>query len=117
MNTAELVRAFYADVWNRWDDAAVERVLAEDFPFRGTLGNRTQGREGWQGYRELIRTGSSDFHNDIRSLLADGERATARLLYSGTHNGLLAGMPATGRRFTYAGAAFVTARTGQLAEA
>jgi predicted ester cyclase len=95
VNTAELVRAFYSDLWNRWDDAAVDRVLAEDFAFRGTLGNRTNGPESWRGYRDLIRAGSSDFHNDIRSLLVDGDRAAARLLYGGTHDGLLAGMPAT----------------------
>jgi predicted ester cyclase len=76
-----------------------------------------RGPEGWRGYRDLIRAGSSDFHNDIRSLLVDGDRAAARLRYSGTHDGLLAGLPATGRRFTYAGAAFFTARAGKLAEA
>jgi predicted ester cyclase len=29
-----LVRRFYRDVWNRWDDQAVDQVLADDFCFR-----------------------------------------------------------------------------------
>jgi steroid delta-isomerase-like uncharacterized protein len=117
VNTAQLVEAFYSTLWNRWDDAAVDDVLAEDFTFRGTLGNQTRGRDGWRAYRDLVRAGSSDFHNDVRSLVVDGDQASARLLYTGTHDGTLAGMAATGRRFTYAGAAFFTARDGRLADA
>ena len=49
--------------------------------------------------------------------MVDGDRAAARLLYSGTHTGTLLGMPATGRRFEYAGAAFFTASDGLLTSA
>ena len=51
------------------------------------------------------------------SLVVDGDRAAARLRYTGTHTGDLAGMPATGRRFHYAGAAFFTALDGRLTSA
>lgn len=121
MNTsthpAELVHAFYTVLWNAWDEAAVHDVLAEDFTFRGTLGNQTRGRDGWRSYRDLVRSGSSDFHNEIQVLLVDGDQASARLLYTGTHDGPLAGIPATGRRFRYSGAAFFIARDGRLADA
>ena len=113
MGTNELVKAFYADLWNRWDDGAVDTVLADDFTFRGSLGDETVGR-----YRDGIRAGSSDFHNEIRGMVVEGDRAAVRLLYSGTHDGPLAGMRATGRRFAYAGAAFFTAGGGgRLADA
>lgn len=114
---SELVNAFYADLWNRWDDTAVDMLLTDDFTFRGSLGDRTQGRDGWRHYREIVRAGSSDFHNQVQALVVDGDRAAARLWYTGTHDGPLGGMPRTGRRFGYAGAAFFTARTGRLADA
>ena len=114
---AELVVAFYADLWNRWDDAAIDDVLAEDFTFRGSLGIETCGRDEWRGYRDLIRASSSDFHNHIETLVVQGDRAAGRLLYTGTHDGPLAGVPPTGRRFSYAGAAFFQARGGQLVDA
>ncbi len=117
MNTADLVTAFYADLWNRWDDAAVHSVLSDDFTFRGSLGLQTRGRDEWRRYRDLIQAGSSDFHNEIQTLVIDGDRAAARLLYTGTHDGPLAGMSPTGHRFTYAGAAFFTVRQQQLADA
>ena len=116
MSTLELVTAFYADLWNRWDDTAVDAVLTDDVTFRGSLGDRTQGREEWRRYRDLIRAGSSDFHNEIEAVVVDGDPAAARLLYTGTHDGPLGGMAPTGRRFSYSGAAFFTAREGRLAD-
>ncbi len=113
----ELVGRFYDELWNAWDDAAVDDVLAPDFAFRGSLGAETVGRDGWRGYRDTVRAGSADFHNAVEALVVDGDRAAARLGYSGTHTGPLAGVPATGRRFAYAGAAFFEARDGLLVSA
>src|SRR3954462_12834767 len=101
-----LVRDFYEVLWNHWDDEAVDELLSEDFTFRGSLGTRTRGRSQWRSYRDAIRAGSSDFHNEIVTLVAEGNRAAARLRYTGTHTGHLAGLSPTGRRFTYPGAAF-----------
>ena len=117
MDAAALVDAFYTDLWNRWDDTMVDAVLAADFSFRGSLGNETRGRDGWRQYRDLVRAGSSDFHNEVQDLVVDRDRAAARLLYTGTHDGSLAGLAATGRRFGYAGTAFFTVRDGRLADA
>ena len=117
VDTRRLVRMFYADLWNRWDDAAVDTVLAPDFSFRGSLGNQTRGRDEWRQYRDLVRAGSSDFWNDVQTLIVDADTAAARLLYSGTHDGPLAGIEPTRRRFSYAGAAFFVAHHGQLTSA
>lgn len=113
----DLVGRFYRELWNNWDDAAVDEVLAADFVFRGSMGNETRGRDGWRGYRDTIRPGAPDFHNEIIDLIASADRAAARLRYSGRHDGTLAGLPATGRRFEYAGAAFFTSAHGKLASA
>jgi predicted ester cyclase len=104
-----LIETFYGELWNNWNDGAVEATLSPDFAFRGSLGQETSGRDGWRGYRDLIRAGSADFHNEVVELVSDGPRAAARLRYTGTHTGTLLGLPATQRRFGYAGAAFFTA--------
>lgn len=117
MTIEDLVGRFYADLWNRWDDAAVDEVLAEDFSFRGSMGTETRGRDGWRAYRDAIRAGSPDFRNEVTDLVASGDRAAARLTYTGHHTGPLAGIAATGRRFEYAGAAFFSSREGWLTAA
>ena len=114
---AELVHSFYDNLWNRWDDALVESLLSPGFEFRGSLGTSTVGRDGWRSYRDTVRAGSADFHNTVETLVVEGATAAARLRYTGTHTGPLAGCPATGRRFEYAGAAFFTVEDGLLASA
>jgi predicted ester cyclase len=114
--TRELVTRFYHRLWNEWDDAAVEDILAANFVFRGSLGDQTTGRDGWRRYRDKIRSGAPDFSNEITDLVVEGHRAAARLLFRGTHSGPLLGLAPTGRRFGYAGAAFFTAAGDRLAE-
>jgi len=115
--TADLVHRFYDDLWNRWDDSLVPTLLSPDFAFRGSLGTSTVGHEGWRAYRDTVRAGSADFHNAVVTLVCEGSTAAARLTYSGTHTGPLLSIPATGRRFEYAGAAFFTAADGLLTSA
>jgi steroid delta-isomerase-like uncharacterized protein len=101
-----LVRQFYVDAWNRWDDTVVDELLAEDFRFRGSLGDEVLGRDGWRRYRDMVREAAPDFHNDIIDVVAGSGRAAVRLLYRGHHRGGLLGYPGRGQPFEYSGAAF-----------
>ncbi|MDQ3216384.1 MAG: ester cyclase [Actinomycetota bacterium] len=114
---AGLIETFYEDLWNSWDDSAVDDTLGTTFEFRGSLGQQTTGRDEWCSYRDSIRAGSADFHNEVVALVGEGQRAAARLRYTGTHTGSLLGLPATGRRFEYAGAAFFVADGKRLVSA
>jgi predicted ester cyclase len=114
VSTDDLVRTFYDRLWNAWDDALVTSVLHPDLEFRGSLGTTTTGLAEWRVYRDGVRRGSADFHNEVTSLVVDGAAAAARLTWSGTHTGELAGYAATGQSFAYEGAAFFTAEVGQL---
>lgn len=111
-----LVARFYQRMWNDWDDSCVQSTLARDVTFRGSLGQQTIGRDGWLGYRDQIRRGAPDFHNEVLDLISNDNRAAARLRYTGTHLGPLLGIPATGRRFAYSGAAFFTAQDGLITD-
>jgi predicted ester cyclase len=112
-----LVTSFYRDLWNRWDDAAVPHVLAADFSFRGTLGDRTHGRDQWREYRDRVRCAAPDFTNTVLDVVVQGDRAAARLRFAGTHEGELLGIAPTHRSFAYEGAAFFTGAGGLLSDA
>ena len=101
-----LVRRFYADAWNRWDDDAVDELLTIDFSFRGSLGAEVIGRDGWRAYRDHVRRAVPDLHNEIVELVREPGRVAARLLFSGHHHGVLLGRLGRGEPIVYAGAAF-----------
>jgi len=109
VSISNLVERFYGELWNKWNDPAIEDTLDPAFAFRGSLRQESLGRDEWRRYRDLVRAGSADFRNEIVELVCDGQRAVARLQYTGTHTGVLLGLPATQRRFEYAGAAFFAA--------
>jgi len=113
--TRVLVRRFYEVLWNAWDDDAVPDVLAETFRFRGSLGAETSGHAGWRAYRDMMRSASPDFHNEVVELVCESGHAAARLSCTGHHLGHLLGLPPTGRSFHYSAAAFLECVDGHIA--
>jgi steroid delta-isomerase-like uncharacterized protein len=100
-----LIRRYYEALWNRWDFALADELIAESIIFRGSLGVRVQGREGFKEYMRTVRAAFPDFHNHIEELIAENGRVAARLTYTGTHRGEALGVAPTGRRVSYAGVA------------
>ena len=45
----DLVRRYYSDLWNRWDDAVVDEIIDPDIQFRGSLGVTVVGKNGFRG--------------------------------------------------------------------
>ena len=43
-----VVRRYYEDLWNRWDLAKADQLIATDVAFRGSLGVTVQGQEGFK---------------------------------------------------------------------
>ena len=109
-----LIHHYYADLWNRWDDAVVDEIIAPDIRFRGSLGVTVSGRYGFRGYAARVRAAFPDFHNQVDELLAEGDGVMACLIYSGTHLGELYGAAPTQKRIEYGGIAFFRIFKGQI---
>lgn len=107
---------FWSELWNQWRFELIPELLSPEIVFRGSLGVDVRGHEGFREYMETVRQAFPDFHNTIESLIAEGDRAAARLTYRGTHSGPLFGHAPTGRRIEYAGAAFFRIADGKIAE-
>jgi predicted ester cyclase len=109
-----LVRAWYDEMWNRWDEAVFERILDPEIELRGSLGQTHRGHAGIASYMRFVRTAFPDFHNEIEAIVADGAAVFARLRYTGTHRGAIFGIAPTGRRIEYAGAAHFQFRDARV---
>ncbi len=112
----ELIHRYYEALWNRWDFALADELIAESIIFRGSLGVSVQGLEGFRHYMRTVRAAFPDFHNRIEELIAEYGRVAARLTYTGTHQGEVLGIAPTGGRVSYVGVALFRVIDNRIAE-
>lgn len=112
----DLIRRFFDEMWNPWNLAKADELLAPEIVFKGTLGNEIRGRDAFRVYMRKVQSAFPDFHNSIVEITAEDDRVVARTFYRGTHRGEIFGLAPSGKRISYAGAAFFRTRDGQLIE-
>ena len=110
-----LVRRFFDEMWNPWNFAKADELLAPEIVFRGTLGNELKGRDAFRGYMRKVQAAFPDFHNAIEEISAEEDRVIARTRYHGTHRGEIFGVAPTGKTIAYSGAAFFRIEDGKIA--
>jgi predicted ester cyclase len=105
LTTTELVRQFYERIWNAGDTGAAVELLAQNFSFRGSLGSEMRGRDAFCEYVRSVRAALDGYHCDILDCVTEGERAFAKMRFSGFHTGPFRGYSPTGKSVQWLGAA------------
>jgi predicted ester cyclase len=109
----ELVRRFYATVINDRDVEAIDHLLAGEFTHNG-------GARGRTGQKQAVRAfldGFSDLHNEIETILGEGDLVAAHQTWSGTHDGEFLGLAPTGKKVSFASTAILRIRESEIAAA
>ena len=106
MPVRRLVESFYDQLWNRVDLAIASEILHPDVSFRGSVGLAAVGRSEVCDYVTMVTTALSDYRCDVEALIDQGRSAAAKVRFSGLHSGSFLGVPPTGRRIEWVGAAF-----------
>ena len=110
-----LVARYYDEMWNNWNFALVDKLLAKEISFRGSLGTETHGRTAFCNYMRRVQSAFPDFSNEIEDMIAERNRVFTRLTYTGTHRGEIFGVAPTERKVSYADAALYRIENGQVA--
>ncbi|MBI1897441.1 MAG: ester cyclase [Acidobacteria bacterium] len=105
MSTPNLVQEFYEHIWNAGDLGAVPALLSKSFTFRGSLGTATSGHEAFGAYVHDIRTALAHYRCDILECVSEGDRAFAKMRFSGRHVSSFRGYAPTGKPVQWLGAA------------
>jgi len=111
-----LVRDFIDALFTDGDLGAVDRCLSDDFvdhdpPFGGP-----GGAEGIRGAGALMRAGCPDWHSELHSLVAEDDLVVERFTASGTHEGEMMGVAATGKSLELRGINIFRIRDGKIVE-
>ena len=106
MTVPNLVAAFYERIWNKGDLDAIRDLLSENFRFRGSLGNTMRGRDAFRDYVLSVRGALAEYHCQILDCVTEGNKAAAKMRFSGIHVGTFRGYAPTQKRIEWSGAAF-----------
>jgi steroid delta-isomerase-like uncharacterized protein len=110
----DLARRFFDEVWNRGDEAGIDRYIANDAagndPTFGT------GREAFRAQWQKWRVAFPDLHFAVEDLVAENDKVVTRWTLTGTHQGEFQGIAPTGRRISVTGMSLDRIAGGQIAE-
>jgi steroid delta-isomerase-like uncharacterized protein len=107
-NHRAIIQAFYEELWNKHDTSQIPELLHEDFSFRGSLGQEQHGHTGFAAYVDFVHAALSDYRCEIQEMIVEGNKAFARLRFSGMHRAEFFGYQPTGKRVKWLGAAVFT---------
>jgi steroid delta-isomerase-like uncharacterized protein len=94
---------------------AIGELVAESYQEHDPLPGQGEGREGVRDRFSILSLALAPKYT-IEDVVAEGDRVVVRWTNSGTHIGVFAGIPPTGRSFVIAGIDIYRVADGKLAE-
>ena len=104
-----LVRRWFDQVWNKGQEATIDKLFAEDGVAYG-LGDtdvEIRGPVQFKPFFRNMRGAFPDLQITIEDIVAEADKVMVRALLQGTHSGGNLGVAATGRRVRVAGIVLV----------
>lgn len=96
MDPAASMRRFF-EIVNSGDVDPLIDLLADDFVEHEEMPGMPTGREGTKQLFKMMAAAFPNMNWDPQDILVDGDKAVARVRFSGTNDGEFMGMPATGK--------------------
>jgi len=113
---AELSRRIFEDVWNRKNLSAIDDLISADYVHHDANSPAASGIDGYKQFVNYYMNAFPDAHFTIDDAFTDGQNEVTRWTVVGTHEGELAGIPRTGRRFSVTGITIARIADGKITE-
>jgi len=104
-HASEQVRKFYEVIWNQRNKQVIPEVLAEEFVFRGSLGQEKYGHVGFEEYLDMVHNALENYECHIIEMVIESEKIFVKLKFSGIHRNKFMGYAPTGKNVSWEGAA------------
>ncbi|PYV60207.1 MAG: ester cyclase [Acidobacteria bacterium] len=113
---AELSRRIFEDVWNRKNLSAIDDLISADYVHHDANSPAASGIDGYKQFVNYYMNAFPDADFTIDDAFTDGQNEVIRWTVVGTHEGELAGIPRTGRRFSVTGITIARIANGKITE-
>lgn len=94
-----IMRRTFEEIFNQGNLALADAWVAATFVNHAAPAAMLSGPESLKEHVVLLRTSFPDLHFKIEDLIADEDRAAARITFGGTHRGVFRGFPPTDKSF------------------
>jgi steroid delta-isomerase-like uncharacterized protein len=109
-----LSRRILEEVWNQRNLDLADQLISDDFVTHDPRGTSGKGPEAYKEFVRQYLTAFPDLQFTIEDSVADDQSVATRWTATGTHNGPLYGIPATGRRVSVNGIVFNKFENGKF---
>jgi len=111
-----VVTSFIDTLFTKGDLGAVDEYLAEDFADHDPPMGGPTNREGMRQAGAMFRAAFPDWHSDLGFLVEEGDLVVESFTASGTQQGEIFGVPASGRTVSLPGINIWRIRDGRIVE-
>jgi steroid delta-isomerase-like uncharacterized protein len=114
----ELVHRWFAEVWTKGRESAIDEMLASDAIVHGLgePGRDVQGPAAFKPFFTKLQGAFNDIQITVEQTIAEGEWVASRWVARMTHRGDQLGVPATGRRVEVSGMSMGRFRGDKMVE-
>lgn len=109
-----IVRRYFEQVIGQGRADLVEEFMVDDIELHGT--NLPAGLEALGGWVTAMAAAFPDRQTTVEDVIADGDKVVVRTTFSGTHQGEMEGIPATGRSISQPAITIFRLTNGKIAE-
>ena len=104
-NNKALARRVFEEIWNQHNLTAAQTIYSADVINHNAAAWQAPGIDGEIQFAGMLQTAFPDVHISVEDTLGENDRVVVRYSATGTHQGPLGPIPATGRPATITGTA------------
>jgi steroid delta-isomerase-like uncharacterized protein len=120
MSTTEakaLLRRFFDDLFTQGNLAVGDEIVGAGYINHNALPGEAPGRQGLLEFVKTLHAAVPDIQFAVEDQVAEGDKVVTRFRVTGTQQGELFGIPATGKRVNVTGTNIHRVANGQIHEA
>ena len=111
-----LIQRFYYEGWNKGNIGLYDELVTEDFvDHRAAVPGIPDGREGFKLMNAMLHA-AFPVQVELLNIVAEDDKVAAVWRSTGTHEGELWGIPATGKHVDFTATVLYHVRDGRLSE-
>jgi predicted ester cyclase len=111
-----LAKRFNDEVFTQGNVEVIDEIVADDYVEHQEFPGLKPSKEGLKEFVQLFHGAFSDINVETVATAVDGDEIWVHSVFTGTHTGEFAGIPATGKKVTLAMMDRVKTRDGKAIE-